>query len=218
MRKLFLALINLAVITISCVAAQATPYIVLDFSGEIIQADDPAGVYSFAEGSYAGKIVFHGEGLLNQQDSIYHSYYLFERGWVDFLINGVEVVPLYEHYSLVHADYLKPESLWGFVTGITVDQANYRYGPVNQDYLNFSEVPGSEFFTIYDQTQLLGYNNVTLDTRYHYTGTITGMTTQIFDLVGGEPEPVPEPATMLLMGVGIAGLFGARARREKIEI
>lgn len=42
--------------------------------------------------------------------------------------------------------------------------------------------------------------------------TFTSLTVQ--DLIGIDPSPVPEPATMLLFGAGLAGIAGLRLRRK----
>jgi len=65
-----------------------------------------------------------------------------------------------------------------------------------------------------DSTPLSGFYLTQFDTTsgesiyFSSNLTITG---------GGGPAPVPEPATMLLFGTGLAGLFGANRRKKRLS-
>jgi len=62
-----------------------------------------------------------------------------------------------------------------------------------------------------DSSFAFGYQNVNLDDISFYNRVLTP--TEVLEIYD-EPDPVPEPSSVALFGVGILGLIGMRKRVE----
>ena len=75
-----------------------------------------------------------------------------------------------------------------------------------------------------DLNNFIGFQNITFDAIYVHTyssssdpfgaGWVTPVFVDNIQLLTASPSPVPEPATLLLTGIGFAGLVGARRRKR----
>jgi hypothetical protein len=83
-----------------------------------------------------------------------------------------------------------------------------------------SSLVGSEFFTtggggndgsFAGLSFTSGFDRIVISTEYNINGAFA---IDNFRFEGGT-QPVPEPATMLLMGTGLAGLIGTRRKKKK---
>lgn len=66
----------------------------------------------------------------------------------------------------------------------------------------------NEFFSVADRTLAFGFDP---DCHFWNNGIIFTMTTNTGN------APVPEPATMILLGTGLAGIYARRRRRNKMD-
>jgi len=95
----------------------------------------------------------------------------------------------------------EPDKGWAWVTGEKWDYAFWRPGEPNDNL-------GHEDYLIIDQLIIPGqWNDVRLDGWNKMTGYVVEH--------DSASAPVPEPATMLLLGSGLAGLFGFRKKFRK---
>jgi hypothetical protein len=212
MRFLHLLSILVALVLFVIQPVHATPYLELNFSGTFTDIADPYQRYNFDQGPFSGSIVLHGEGLLNETQNDYNAYYQFDRSYVNIVINGQEIAPLYLYYNLVRVTYSKSDDVWALAQAITVDQEDFRSGIVNQDL--FILQYASQLIHFYDRTEEIADNDrggIT-ETRYDYQGTIGTVTAQQYELVQN-PTPVPEPGTLLLLVSGLA-VFALYHRRS----
>ncbi len=120
-------------------------------------------------------------------------------------------IPLYTYYDMAtETAYIYYDALEVSLKGTTLlDYDGYKYGItgvvqfVDGTPLDWVQVPGSD-------------NALNMGWSFDDADTLITSSISIFNIYKGseDPAPTPEPATMLLMGAGLAGLGYVKRRRS----
>ena len=172
--------------------------------------------YDFASNTFTkvsatyGSVQAHS-GYIDVLDG--NNLYIAGKGWVDLAAAGVEG-------KLVDWDYYSNGNQGWFIT----DQSNYSYSFASNTFTK-SSVTYDSVHTHSGQTDVLDGNNLLIAGKGWVDLAAAGVEGKLVDwdyysnrnrgyFITETPAPVPEPATMILFGTGIAGLIAARRRKK----
>lgn len=138
--------------------------------------------------------------------------------------NKIEVSPQYIDLDVNGTPYAAMWAFDGKEITMSFDDLTYGFGGDIQTFENYNlEVDldlGSAGIAEWDHSGGSGFLGIVSDIGFSSaifsdSGSPLTQTWGFDNISGGATAPVPEPATMLLFGTGIAGLAGSRLRRRK---
>lgn len=162
-----------------------------------------------------------GLGFTGAASSTFNVGDVFELGQIQHFNNpirsGTQATAAFLSVDILFSDPSGQNSNFNF--NFDIDETPNRLGaPFSDDIITFPTAYSSDMFTIDGlgyTLQILGFaDNAGSSYLTSFSSPEGGdSTTNLYASVSA--APVPEPATMLLFGTGLLGLFGARFRKKK---